>query len=79
MNLRDPERLLRIQKWIESKYLILFCHRRLALCLTGIACIFALMGLPKLHVNNTMDVWFSDQTPSYSRYRSFTETFGSVE
>lgn len=79
MNLRDPRRLLRIQKWIESKYLMLFRHRGLVLALTSVACLCALCGLPKLHVNNTMDVWFSDQTPSYSRYRTFTETFGSDE
>ncbi len=43
------------------------------------ACGLALLGLPKLRVNNTAEVWFSDKTPSYATYQSFAETFGKDE
>lgn len=79
MNLRNPSDLLRVQKWIESKYLELFRYRSTVLVFLGLLCIVALLGIPKLYVNNTMDVWFSDETPSYGRYNEFTQTFGSDE
>lgn len=79
MSLWNPAGVTRIQKRIEAGYLTLFRHRIPVLVLIGIICALALSGLPALHVNNTMDVWFSDRTPSYARYREFTETFGRDE
>lgn len=79
MDLWKHENLDLIQRRIESFYLQWLRRRRTVLALIGVFCLLALSGLPKLRVNNTMDVWFSDQTPSYSRYKAFTETFGSDE
>ncbi|MBI4180010.1 MMPL family transporter [bacterium] len=75
----NVERIERMQSWIERGYLGLFKHRILATVLMGLLCLAGLSGLPKLHINNTVDVWFSDETPSYTRYQAFTETFGSDE
>src|SRR3990167_4789215 len=79
MLLRNPERLMRIQRWIERAYLALFERRWRVAGLSAVLCLAALTGLARLRVNNTMDVWFSDETPSYARYRAFTRMFGSDE
>ncbi|OGH56288.1 MAG: hypothetical protein A3G34_06310 [Candidatus Lindowbacteria bacterium RIFCSPLOWO2_12_FULL_62_27] len=70
---------MRIQRWIERAYLALFERRWRVAGLSAVLCLAALTGLARLRVNNTMDVWFSDETPSYARYRAFTRMFGSDE
>lgn len=79
MNWFDSNRLDRIQERIERGYLRLFTRRGTILALTGIFCLAALAGWPKLKVNNTTEVWFSEGTPSYARYQTFTEKFGADE
>lgn len=79
MNIWNSDRLKEFRGRIEDFYKRLLRRRRVLLFLTGLVCILGLSGLPKLHVNNSMDVWFSDGTPSYLRYEEFTKVFGRDE
>ncbi len=79
MDMWRLDRLDALERRIERLYLAMFHHRAIVLFASAFFCLLSLSGLPKLHVNNSMDVWFSDKTPSYRRYKEFAETFGHDE
>ncbi len=64
--------MTRICRWIAGHALLLL----LLMFLAGGPAIF---HLPRLRVNNGIDVWLDHHNPSYREYRRFQQTYGSDE
>lgn len=68
---------LRFEHGVDSVLSVLIARRWISLAaLTAIVCVCA-AGIPRLRVDNTMNVWFSGTIPFYQQYTKLTDRFGS--